>query len=436
MLDRLEPALKQRLGIKPSIWIDDDKLRQSRDFSKEIPESVKSSAAFLLLPSPTYIRSRYCVDQECRCSRRRSPTGGPGSAPGSPTSSSRSAARFCRSTGTSIGRSSPASPTSPSATKRTRSHHESRVRDELPPSCRRARWLAEADAEPQHARVPVPPESRARVAECAPGLVRRAVGAQLPHPAGSQGESGRPAARSVAVGVPARHRVRRQRRRARRLVDAGKTSRGWRGARRPWSSRLGRSERLLRLRRTARLRQQDVPQRRHHAGEAERGSARAAAARPARASRNLRQATRVPRVQRARPRRAQERRTHQLPLPQGDPLRTSRRPGAAHAAALTGRTACCSCGETRTRTGARASSWRWCRRPAAGGARPLRVRSGRERRPQRSSRFARGSANCTSANSSAGSIRPGWPRSSRRCCDVGRPGRELRLRRRTAADAR
>ncbi len=65
LLDRLEPALKQRLGIKPSIWIDEDKLRQSRDFSKEIPDSVKSSAVFLLLPSPTYIRSRYCVEQEC-----------------------------------------------------------------------------------------------------------------------------------------------------------------------------------------------------------------------------------------------------------------------------------------------------------------------------------------------------------------------------------
>jgi TIR domain len=65
LCDRLEPALKQRLGIKPSIWIDDDKLRQSRDFSREIPDSVKASAVFLLLPSPTYIRSRYCIDQEC-----------------------------------------------------------------------------------------------------------------------------------------------------------------------------------------------------------------------------------------------------------------------------------------------------------------------------------------------------------------------------------
>jgi hypothetical protein len=66
MLDRLESALKQRLGVKPSIWIDEDNLRQSRDFSREIPDSVKASAVFLLLPSPSYIRSRYCIDEECR----------------------------------------------------------------------------------------------------------------------------------------------------------------------------------------------------------------------------------------------------------------------------------------------------------------------------------------------------------------------------------
>lgn len=66
LVDRLGPALKHRLGLQPSIWIDDDELRRSRDFSKEIPDSVKSSAVFLLLPSPTYIRSRYCIDEECR----------------------------------------------------------------------------------------------------------------------------------------------------------------------------------------------------------------------------------------------------------------------------------------------------------------------------------------------------------------------------------
>ncbi len=65
LVSRLESAVKQRLGITPSIWIDDEKLRASRDFSKEIPDSVSASAVFLLLTSPTYIRSRYCIDQEC-----------------------------------------------------------------------------------------------------------------------------------------------------------------------------------------------------------------------------------------------------------------------------------------------------------------------------------------------------------------------------------
>ncbi len=65
LVDRLEPALKQRLGIKADIWIDDEALRRSRDFSKEIPDSVQSSAVFLLLASPSYIRSEYCVQKEC-----------------------------------------------------------------------------------------------------------------------------------------------------------------------------------------------------------------------------------------------------------------------------------------------------------------------------------------------------------------------------------
>src|SRR5688572_10784081 len=65
LVDRLEPALKQRLGIKASIWIDEEALRRSRDFSAEIPDSVQSSAIFLLLASPSYIRSDYCVRNEC-----------------------------------------------------------------------------------------------------------------------------------------------------------------------------------------------------------------------------------------------------------------------------------------------------------------------------------------------------------------------------------
>src|SRR5260370_7670767 len=66
LLDRLKPAIKRRLGVEADIWIDDDNLRKTRDFRKEIPDSVRSSAVFLFLPSPTYIRSTCCVSEECR----------------------------------------------------------------------------------------------------------------------------------------------------------------------------------------------------------------------------------------------------------------------------------------------------------------------------------------------------------------------------------
>jgi hypothetical protein len=65
-IDRLKPELKRRLGMEPAIWIDDDFLRKSRDFRQEIPASVRSSAVFLLLCSPSYLRSEYCVREECR----------------------------------------------------------------------------------------------------------------------------------------------------------------------------------------------------------------------------------------------------------------------------------------------------------------------------------------------------------------------------------
>jgi hypothetical protein len=44
---RLESALKQKLGDPAKVWIDKDDLRATRDFRKEIPDSVKSSAVFL-----------------------------------------------------------------------------------------------------------------------------------------------------------------------------------------------------------------------------------------------------------------------------------------------------------------------------------------------------------------------------------------------------
>jgi hypothetical protein len=66
LVDRLKQELKRRLGVEPSFWIDKEDLRKSRDFTKEIPASVRSSAVFLFFPSPTYIRSEYCVREECR----------------------------------------------------------------------------------------------------------------------------------------------------------------------------------------------------------------------------------------------------------------------------------------------------------------------------------------------------------------------------------
>jgi hypothetical protein len=69
MVDRLTSALTRRLGVAPSIWIDDEKLRASRDFSPEIRDTVQASAVFVLLPSPTYIRSPFCTGQECRVFR-------------------------------------------------------------------------------------------------------------------------------------------------------------------------------------------------------------------------------------------------------------------------------------------------------------------------------------------------------------------------------
>src|SRR4051812_12784906 len=63
--ERLTPALKERLGIEPAVWIDKDTLESSIDFRNEIPESVLKSALFLALPSPQYVRSRYCIEVEC-----------------------------------------------------------------------------------------------------------------------------------------------------------------------------------------------------------------------------------------------------------------------------------------------------------------------------------------------------------------------------------
>jgi hypothetical protein len=64
-LDRLRPALN-RLLPSTDVWIDKDDLRKSRDFEKDIPASLESSAVLISLVSPTYITRPYCVHHECR----------------------------------------------------------------------------------------------------------------------------------------------------------------------------------------------------------------------------------------------------------------------------------------------------------------------------------------------------------------------------------
>ena len=141
------------------------------------------------------------------------------------------------------------------------------------------------------------------------------------------------------------------------------------------------------------------------------------ATRPASAAATARQAARVPGLQRPRRRRAQERRPHQLSLPQGGPLRASGRSGPAHAAADRSE-ACCSSGATPTRSGVRASSWRWSRRRAPGErARPVRLRSHGAEEPRPSSEIRdelRRPLHRRAVRHS--STRRGSSRSSLRCC--------------------
>jgi len=65
LVNRLERTLNRLLGTKIALWIDKKDLRPSRNFQKDIPQEVRSSAIFLLLASPSYINSNYCVNVEC-----------------------------------------------------------------------------------------------------------------------------------------------------------------------------------------------------------------------------------------------------------------------------------------------------------------------------------------------------------------------------------
>ena len=181
LVQQLNSALDRRLGTKTSVWLDEDDNRKTRDFSREIPESAKASAVFLLLPSPTYIRSAYCVEQECRVfaetlDARRARFALPA------FSNELFAARcpilpvdgndhwslfpgltdipFCSESGTFTNR-------------------QRRVRQEFRPARRGARGSVEADAEPQHVGLPVPGDSRARSGRRAQRAARGTDGAEL-----------------------------------------------------------------------------------------------------------------------------------------------------------------------------------------------------------------------------------------------------------------
>jgi len=65
-VDRLRQSIKPQLGVSVKVWIDEADVHRSRSFEADIPSALRSSAVFLFLPSPSYIRSSYCVGQECR----------------------------------------------------------------------------------------------------------------------------------------------------------------------------------------------------------------------------------------------------------------------------------------------------------------------------------------------------------------------------------
>lgn len=67
-VQRLTEELDDKVGAPVSIYFDgDDKaLQRHVDYRKDIPEDLTSAGIFLFLPSPTYLRSDYCVKVECK----------------------------------------------------------------------------------------------------------------------------------------------------------------------------------------------------------------------------------------------------------------------------------------------------------------------------------------------------------------------------------
>lgn len=66
LVNRLRDSINRRLGNEIALWIDDKDLRPSRNFQKDIPKEVRTSAVFLALASPNFIKSDYCINVECQ----------------------------------------------------------------------------------------------------------------------------------------------------------------------------------------------------------------------------------------------------------------------------------------------------------------------------------------------------------------------------------
>lgn len=56
----LYEQLTQRLGQKPSVWLDQNKLRVGQNWVEEIEEAIASTAAFIAVLSPSYQLSEWC----------------------------------------------------------------------------------------------------------------------------------------------------------------------------------------------------------------------------------------------------------------------------------------------------------------------------------------------------------------------------------------
>ena len=66
---RLDLGLRQAKNIETKFFLDEASSSQSRDFTRNIPDELNRSGVFLLLLSPSYLRSTYCVQVECRSFR-------------------------------------------------------------------------------------------------------------------------------------------------------------------------------------------------------------------------------------------------------------------------------------------------------------------------------------------------------------------------------